>query len=419
MVRGVFGELLLALMLGSAGCQTCEVVEAELRYQTERADGLEHALETKEAEVHALQCTIDSLKPPAGQRADIPTPADTALQTANVTRVALGPLTGGYDDDHDGKDEGVQLVVVPQDGAGDAVKCPGRATIELMEIAATGEGRSLGVWTFNEADLFKTWRTSMLAQGYQLILRWRTLPSSGLIRARVVFATTDGRAFECQKEFRVSLTPHSTTAAPLPAKPAAKESVRPTERVPPVPAPAKDSARDPQARAPMPLLRSEMPAAATERKQSWFTLTSLFSPAARLPEKAAKEPPSTAPTPRANANDARSAAGGPWYASSLAQRPFSSTSARRSVQPLPAPIRPDPSTMPVPQPVEYVAEDVTKSIVPPPPAVVTAAPEGNDTILLPLPAPEPKLDSKPVRAVRQDAPAAAEMETIVLPPALP
>ena len=66
--------------------------------------------------------------------------------TLPLREITLGTGTGGVDDDRNPGDESLQVVIIPKDDDGTAVKLPGRALVMAFEINRQGLKTQIGQW---------------------------------------------------------------------------------------------------------------------------------------------------------------------------------------------------------------------------------------------------------------------------------
>lgn len=229
----------LFLALSLAGCKTCDLVEAELRYQTNRVDTLENELLLKSAEIATLEGTVAELRAHIEKISKAPGAADgptteTSYKRHGLARVRLGNLTGGRDLDNDGRADALEVVIEPHDYDDDVFKCPGVAAIELIQVETTGLKRSIGKWDADEQALRDGWRSTLLGQGYQLVLPWQEQPANGPMRVVVRFTTEGGRQFEAERDFTLSSKPAPLFPSASDAEPRAIPGLR-ADDPPPVP----------------------------------------------------------------------------------------------------------------------------------------------------------------------------------------
>ncbi|MCI0682459.1 MAG: hypothetical protein L0Y71_10165 [Gemmataceae bacterium] len=207
--------LLLAL-LGSlllAGCKSRELVENELRARDIQYREAMEELGRTEAQNQALQRELEALR----RGAHIP--PEQAAQLFGVKRLALGRMTGGYDNDGRAGDEALQVILEPRDGADHSIKAPGQAVITALEIHPQGIKTPIGEWVVGPDQLRRTWKQGLLSTGYALILPWKTFPQSENVRVVARLILADNRVFEADKDVRVRVAPGMRPPEVLPGEP--------------------------------------------------------------------------------------------------------------------------------------------------------------------------------------------------------
>jgi hypothetical protein len=192
------------LSITLAGCRqtSSEYVEAELRVQSRKVADLQNILAQRDAEIQTLRSTVTTYQASHVKPTEAP---ETVYRDTALSRISLTLATGGKDADLDGKDDGMVVGVAPHDYDGDAFKCPGNCKVQLFEAPASGARKQIGEWIFPAERLRTLWRSSLLGQGYHLTFGWQTPPTEKRLRVLVTFSTVDGRTFEAEKEFDVSL----------------------------------------------------------------------------------------------------------------------------------------------------------------------------------------------------------------------
>lgn len=196
------GAFLIALASVSIGCKTCDLVEAELRYQTTRAQELENLIAARESEIITLRSTVDNLHSELEQRGTGQTPEAVYREMA-MSKLDLGRATGGRDSDRDGFMDSLCLFVSPIDFDGDPFKCPGSVSAWLYEFMPNGAKHEIGHWEFDPAGLRESWRSTIMGTGYRLIVPWKVAPTQKKLRTVVKFTTLDGRVFEAERDFEI------------------------------------------------------------------------------------------------------------------------------------------------------------------------------------------------------------------------
>lgn len=237
------------LLTALAGCKTCDLVEAELRYESRRARQLERCLCQKQAEVETLKQQLSSVEKSAAPGAGKETPETVYRRTA-MSRVSLGMGTGGRDLDRDGENEAVQFTIVCHDYDGDAFKCPGKAELKLSSRGADGATAVVGEWTIEPDVLRQKWKSSVLGSGYQVIVPVEQVSDSKKWTMSVRFTTLDGREFQDERSVEMKVSPPMTVEIPKSGPPASK---------PPLPADRPSTPVLPPAKVPEPKMVPEPP----------------------------------------------------------------------------------------------------------------------------------------------------------------
>jgi hypothetical protein len=244
---GVLGVGLCGLAAGCRSNQRYELIEAELR--TRERELLECRGELQHArllnQTYQRSLARPGCPPGAG-------PAD-AVPALPLKEIALASGTGGADNDGLPGDEALQVVVVPRDDDGSAVKVPAAVVVEAFEIGRNGVKVPIGRWDVPPEAVRRTWRGGLFATGYYLLLQWDRPPTTDRVRVAVRLTTLDGRPYEADRDVSVRPLPGlvpGPAAGPVPVipppglpgpaeelPPPGVESRRPTVRVrPAVPA---------------------------------------------------------------------------------------------------------------------------------------------------------------------------------------
>lgn len=213
---------------------------------TKRYDLIEAELRTRERELADTRAQLDQSRNllrayEASQHRGAPAPGGGVFLPVKEIAIARG--TGGVDEDGNPGDEGLLVVVVPKDEDGSAVKVPARVIVGAWEITPAGLKTPIGSWSVPAEKLRPTWKSGLISTGYFVALPWQTLPSTDRVRIAVRLVTTDGRAFEADRDVNVrppypprgggNVLPYPQPAVPgAPAIPSAPPGV-PTIPVPP------------------------------------------------------------------------------------------------------------------------------------------------------------------------------------------
>jgi len=184
-----------------------------------RQDLLEAELRTREQEIYKLRQDVQraemfngslerSIHDPAVCAPNTPGYADgpAAVMSGTVKEVVLGRGTGGMDETEAPGGGGLQVVVVPHDADGSAIKAPGVLHVEAFEVSAEGLKIPLSTWDVASLQLSKQWRNGLLSTGYFVALPWKAAPHSEKLRIVVRFNTLpDNRPFEDDRTVTIKL----------------------------------------------------------------------------------------------------------------------------------------------------------------------------------------------------------------------
>ena len=207
----------LWLVLLSSGCKSL----GKLAGKQEKPDLVEAELRTRERELLEARAELQQLRllTDVYQRQPLPCPPGGVVHQSGATPFALrdfqlGTGTGGRDDDGIPGDEGLQVVMVPKDEDGTAVKVPGHATVMAYEITKEGHKLPIGKWEVTGDQLKKSWKSGLLGGGYSVPLQWDRAPTTGRIRVVVRFTLQDGREYEADRDANAVPLPGLTPRGP-------------------------------------------------------------------------------------------------------------------------------------------------------------------------------------------------------------
>jgi hypothetical protein len=226
----------MALTAFASGCRSCDRVESALRARETDVRELREELERSELYNQALQQELRMMR---GETC--PQPAEQPCVGYPVRSLTLGRQTGGRDTDCGDGDNALQVVMEPRDPEGQAIKAPGTALIQALEITSEGLKRPLSAWEISAEQLRQSWRSGLLTTGYVVTLRWKICPATEKMRIVAQLRLTDGRVFEADKDVTIRLPPaqkRSVTqpmppADPAPATPQEKSTLPPPKPVDP------------------------------------------------------------------------------------------------------------------------------------------------------------------------------------------
>ncbi len=230
--------LALAL-LAAAGCRSrCDLVEAELRTKDRQLREMRAELMRAEVMNEALENTLKDQRcagPPPGY------PAVTRSTPAGqVKDIQLGRGTGGIDEDHAPGDEGLQVVLVPRDVDGSAIKAAGSLKVTVLEITPEGLKTPLSAWDVSALQLRRSWRAGLISTGYFVTLPWQRIPNTERLRVVAQFYPLEGCVFEAERDVTIHLLPeaqrgHGPLAPPAGLGPPVPAAPAPSGLAPPVP----------------------------------------------------------------------------------------------------------------------------------------------------------------------------------------
>ncbi len=124
-----------------------------------------------------------------------------------VTQMQLNPkLTGGYDADGQPGDEGIMVVLEPQNAAGQYVDAPGPVSIVLLDPAYQGKDGFVARWDYDTTESAQFLRRTLLGKGIHLKIPWSDGPPDheNLI-LHVRYTTAEGEVLQEKKEISVDL----------------------------------------------------------------------------------------------------------------------------------------------------------------------------------------------------------------------
>lgn len=188
-------------LLAAAGCRNTrsELVEAELRTRERELREARGELWQAQAVNQAFENTLRS------QQCAQPVLRPGGSFGGQIKDVQLGRGTGGIDEDKVPGDEGIQVVLVPRDVDGSAIKVPGTLRVTALEISPEGLKTPLSTWEVSVSDLRRTWRSGLFSTGYHVSLPWQKLPTTERLRIVATFQPLEGGVFEAEKDVAVKL----------------------------------------------------------------------------------------------------------------------------------------------------------------------------------------------------------------------
>ena len=163
-----------------------------------RSEGLERTIAQRDATVARLHQQIRNLQAfPPDQPADLFTPV----------KIEIVSRSGGADYDDRPGDDGVTVYLQPIDADGDAVKVPGRITVQLLDNANLDAPRVIKVYRFSDPfNLRRLWFGKLGSDHYSLkcpFPRGTRIPRQVLVNVEFVDYLT-GRTLTAVREVTVA-----------------------------------------------------------------------------------------------------------------------------------------------------------------------------------------------------------------------
>jgi hypothetical protein len=122
-----------------------------------------------------------------------------------VDRIVLNSrLTGGYDFDGRPGDEGLLLVIEPQDKSGNYVALPGELTISVYDPTKVGEDARIAQWEYTAEESTELLRQTLLGKGFHLQLPWpNELPDQSQLSVRTSYRSEEGRRLKTNRTIQI------------------------------------------------------------------------------------------------------------------------------------------------------------------------------------------------------------------------
>lgn len=160
-----------------------------------------------------------------------------------VDRIVLNSrLTGGYDFDGRPGDEGLLLVIEPQDKSGRYVALPGELTIAVYDPTKHGEEARVAQWEYSAEESTELLRETLLGKGFHLQLPWpNDLPDQSQLTVSTTYCTEQGERLRIRRTIQIDTGNDSVADARQPFTHEATFGPHPTgiTGVSAVPAPPK------------------------------------------------------------------------------------------------------------------------------------------------------------------------------------
>jgi len=202
-----FGGLFLAIGI-CAGCDnsTQTIKEAtEQRRLEERVSELQREVATRDAQIGEQASRIREL-----MKID----ARAAGYIPHAERIEIEPMTGTYDDNRDGKPEGVVVYLRAFDADGDVVKAAGTAKVQVLDLENPAASQVVAEAALDEDGLRKSWYGKFMTSHFTIKCPWKSGPPAHrflTVRVRFIDLVT-GEPFEAVRQIEVGAAGPSTTS---------------------------------------------------------------------------------------------------------------------------------------------------------------------------------------------------------------
>jgi len=211
-MRAAAAVTLICLLSLDAGCLSPQhgLGDSE-RTQVQQ---LRDTVATQSRQIEMQRSEIDDLSQRL-QRVQQMSPEQKLELLPHVVRVQLASLSGGFDDNRDGIDDGIVLYLAPVDQEGDVIKTAGSVQVRLLDLAAPPERQAVGSVSLDAKALREHW-FGKLGSHYSIKVSWADhaqRPPAKTITALLSFQDyLTGQVFSVQQAFDV----HGATATASP-----------------------------------------------------------------------------------------------------------------------------------------------------------------------------------------------------------
>jgi hypothetical protein len=184
-----------AVTAAGGGCngQSSDPRIAEVQQLEDRIEQQGRAIAQKDEQLAAQAKRIQELQNLSGERA--------IESLVHVDKIEIERLSGGYDDNHDGIDEGVVVYLRILDKEGDAIKAAGGAKVQILDLSQPEGARTVAEVSLDAAALRPMWFGRLMTYHYTIKVPWPSgsRPAAKSLTARVEFTELlSARTFEAQ-----------------------------------------------------------------------------------------------------------------------------------------------------------------------------------------------------------------------------
>lgn len=132
---------------------------------------------------------------------------DRLARLIHVDKIRLQSLSGGYDDDRDGIDDGAVAYLQLLDAQGDVIKAAGSVVMEVYDLAAPDAERQVLLHQLDSEQLAATWFGRFMTSHYSIKAPWPSgrMPAHKSLTIVVRFTELlTGESFEVQQSVKVN-----------------------------------------------------------------------------------------------------------------------------------------------------------------------------------------------------------------------
>ena len=201
----LFAACFVFTLGGCGGDTPPEVVESAERLSTiqelqDKVQAQQQQLLMKEAQLKRQAVEIRELR---ARPTEIP--LDDLI---HVEKVGIDSLSGGYDDDRDGRPDGIRVYLRLYNQFNGKMRATGKAEVRLLDLSQPAERQVVGQITLDKDELNKCWYGALLSsEHYTISVPWKDASNPPLTQPITVLVSfsdlLSGRTFDAQRVVKV------------------------------------------------------------------------------------------------------------------------------------------------------------------------------------------------------------------------